>query len=74
MPLMQCMDCGAAVSDQAVMCPHCGRRVKGGFHGPYDGFFLKVMNILILIELILFALFLLLALVTGASILNRFGR
>ena len=31
MALMQCPECGEDVSDRAVMCPHCGLPIRGGW-------------------------------------------
>jgi transcription initiation factor TFIIIB Brf1 subunit/transcription initiation factor TFIIB len=32
MPLISCPDCGNNVSDQAQVCRHCGRPIKGAVH------------------------------------------
>ncbi len=33
MSLVECPECNGEISDQAVMCPHCGYPIKGGFYG-----------------------------------------
>jgi hypothetical protein len=35
MSLIECPECNKEISDQAVMCPHCGYPIKGGFYGRF---------------------------------------
>jgi len=34
MPLIECIDCKAQISDQATACPHCGNPVKNSLPKP----------------------------------------
>ena len=55
MPLINCPDCNAQVSDSAVQCPHCGvklRKAKRGFMGKLIKWSFIGFNILMLVWLV----------------------
>lgn len=51
MGLIECADCGRAVSDAAPACPGCGRPVQGAPTG--EGMFLQAMNALTAVFMIM---------------------